>query len=282
VTESWLLNVVHRSGFTYHVPTVSSYNEVRVTPRTEARQRVLDATVEVSPAASLFRYVDYFGSVVTAFDLHRKHSELTVTASCVVETSPPPPVEPSVPWSVLEDPGLQDELSEYLDATPRTVTDDDIARAAVAVRAEADPHAAGLAASAWVHSQLAYVSGSTGVHTSAVEALREGRGVCQDFAHLTLAVLRAAGVPSRYVSGYLHPNREAGVGVTVNGESHAWVEWWAGGWRGFDPTNGTAPGLGHVTVARGRDYTDVAPLKGIYHGGDASTSDVVVEVTRHR
>lgn len=280
---SWLLSVTHHSGYRYGGTVFSSYNEARVTPRTDSAQRVLDASVEVTPAASLFRYVDYFGTVVTAFDLHVPHTELTVTATCVVETSAASDVGRSAPWAALEEEGLRDELSEYLEPTPRTVIEDDELFGVVdLVRAAADPDAGALEAARWVYGRLEYVPGATGVHTGAHEVLKEGRGVCQDFAHVTIAILRAAGIPTRYVSGYLHPDPEAEAGKTVAGESHAWVEWWAGDWRAYDPTNVTQPGVGHVSLARGRDYADVAPLKGIYHGGGAESLGVSVEVTRLR
>ncbi len=136
------------------------------------------------------------------------------------------------------------------------------------------------AAAAWVHGQLSYGKGATDVASTAADALRIGSGVCQDFAHLTLAVLRAMGIPARYTSGYVHPSPEAGVGATVEGQSHAWVEAWTGAWCPFDPTNGSDVGERHVVVARGRDYTDVSPLKGIFHGGPAAGLDVTVSLTR--
>jgi transglutaminase-like putative cysteine protease len=113
-----------------------------------------------------------------------------------------------------------------------------------------------------------------------VDAWQAGEGVCQDYAHLTLAMLRAVGVPARYVSGYLHTKPDAGVGETVVGESHAWIEAWTGGWWGFDPTNDLPIGHRHVWVATGRDYGDVSPLKGIYSGGAATAIEVTVHMTR--
>jgi transglutaminase-like putative cysteine protease len=145
-----------------------------------------------------------------------------------------------------------------------------------------NPQHAAREAAAWVHERLDYVPGTTGVQTSAAQALTEGRGVCQDFAHATIAVLRAAGIPARYVSGYLHPTPEAGIGETVTGASHAWVEWWAGDWWEYDPTNDAVPGTAYVVIARGRDYGDVTPVRGIYQGGDGGSADVTVEVTRLR
>jgi transglutaminase-like putative cysteine protease len=131
-----------------------------------------------------------------------------------------------------------------------------------------------------LHAEVRYVPGATGVHSRAADAWGERAGVCQDFAHLALGALRLAGIPARYVSGYLHPDPSAVVGATVTGESHAWVEWWAGEWFGWDPTNDVAPGDRHVIVARGREYADVPPLKGVYAGSASSQMVVRVDITR--
>ena len=122
--------------------------------------------------------------------------------------------------------------------------------------------------------------GATGVRTNAQEAWDQRQGVCQDMAHVTVALLRAAGLPARYVSGYLHADPSAQPGQTITGESHAWVEYWTGTWRACDPTSGAPVRERHVVVARGRDYADIPPLKGIYHGAPASASAVSVEATR--
>ena len=143
-----------------------------------------------------------------------------------------------------------------------------------------DPADAVLAAAQWAHSELEYVPGTTGVHSSGLDAHREGKGVCQDFAHLTLILLRGMGIPARYVSGYLHPNHEAAVGETIDGQSHAWIQAWTGGWWNYDPTNDTDINEQYISVGVGRDYSDVSPLKGIYSGEGSTDLDVVVEITR--
>ena len=132
---------------------------------------------------------------------------------------------------------------------------------------------------ALVYDEIEYIPGSTEVHGHASDAWAARAGVCQDMAHLAIGGAARGAVPARYVSGYLHPRREPEVGETVTGESHAWIEWWDGGWIGFDPTNDVAPGDRHVVVARGRDYTDVPPLTGIFSGG--STSSMAVAVAGH-
>ncbi len=106
-----------------------------------------------------------------------------------------------------------------------------------------------------------------------------GGGVCQDYSHTLLSLLRSMGIPARYVSGYLHDEEEA-PGRTVIGESHAWIEVWNGGWEAYDPTNDRSVGSAHVVVARGRDYADVPPLKGIYAGGVSESLGVTVEITQ--
>jgi transglutaminase-like putative cysteine protease len=144
----------------------------------------------------------------------------------------------------------------------------------------ADPHEAAGALAAWVNESVSYVPGATGVHTNAQESWEQGEGVCQDFSHLTVALMRAVGLPARYVSGYLFPDPRAEPGTSADGQSHAWVEYWAGGWHGLDATNRTVPGVRHVVVGHGRDYADVLPHKGIYHGAPGSSLKVSVRFTR--
>jgi transglutaminase-like putative cysteine protease len=133
-----------------------------------------------------------------------------------------------------------------------------------------------------VHRKLRYQRGGTDTMTTAADAWAAGHGVCQDFVHLTLAILRHVGIPSRYVSGYVHPSAQAVAGETVDGESHAWVEAWTGDWWGIDPTNDVPADHRHVIVARGRDYADVPPIKGVYAGPAHQQMAVTVRITRVR
>jgi transglutaminase-like putative cysteine protease len=277
---NWRLRIRHRTGFRYSGEVASSYNEARVTPLTTPTQTTLESRVEVSPAATTYRYWDYWGTQVTAFDVHVPHTELTVTATSVVETAAAGPADPPVGWAELADERLRDRLVEFLEPTSRTAVDEELAAVAEEATRGLDPADAGLALAARVRDDLEYVPGATGVHTSAVEAWRERKGVCQDLAHLTVALLRSRGLPARYVSGYLHPAPDSAVGETVAGEGHAWVEWWDGNWTAYDPTNGVPAREQHVVVGRGREYGDVPPLKGIYSGGSLAGLGVTVEVTR--
>ena len=279
----WRLMVRHQTCYRYEQPVAESYNEARMAAESEAGQFVLRSDLTVAPNATLLRYRDYWGTSVTAFDLHAAHDELQVTSTCLVEVDHDARSRGELcTWADLASDPVRDRRVEFLAATPRTAPDDRVRAAAAELASAATPEDAARGVADWVHRQLAYVPGSTGVHTSAVEALDAGEGVCQDFAHLTLALLREARIPCRYVSGYLHPQPDAAVGETVPGESHAWVEWWTGEWRMFDPTNNARPTTAHVVVGRGRDYADVAPLTGIVRGGATSNLWVQVQVTRLR
>jgi transglutaminase-like putative cysteine protease len=185
-----------------------------------------------------------------------------------------------VSWSELAGPAVQDRFAEYLAGSSYVAAEPELTELGRSLRAGSAPVQAGFRMVEWVHETLRYERGATHVRTSSAQARAAGGGVCQDFAHVTLALLRAAGLPGRYVSGYLHPAADAGVGETTTGESHAWVEFWAGAWIAADPTSLAEVGSRHVLLARGRDYADVRPLSGIYSGPAAEDLGVTVEVTR--
>lgn len=278
---TWRLRIEHHTGFHYQAEVVSSYNEARIMPLSTPAQLVIDASVTISPQASVFRYWDYWGTIVHAFDLHAEHTELVVTGKSLVETSPPMPAADGPSWDVMASWDTRDGLAEYLAPTDYVPLEHpELAEAAADLVAGRTPAEACEAAGEWVRGRLRYERGTTNVSTTAVDALHEGSGVCQDFAHLTLALLRTMGIPSRYVSGYLHPKPDAPAGAAVEGQSHAWVEAWLGDWTPFDPTNGRPVGERHVLVGRARDYHDVSPLKGVYHGGPAEAIAVTVTLTR--
>lgn len=277
------LHVVHTTGFRYDTPVHASYNEARMSPLTTPGQTALDARIEISPVTWRHSFWDYWGAQVTAFDVLTPHEELHVVSTATVEVFEPAAADLSAGWDVLRadrPSGAVDALHEFVVQTPLTEPDVEVAGLAKDAAAGADPHDAALAVCRELHRQVGYVRGVTSVRTPAAEVWVARSGVCQDYAHLTLGALRSLGIPSRYVSGYLHPEPEAAVGETVAGESHAWVEWWAGDWFAFDPTHDTAVGTDYVVVARGRDYTDVTPLKGVYAGTARSELFVTVEVTR--
>ncbi|MFW0786793.1 transglutaminase family protein [Gordonia sp. CPCC 206044] len=279
---SWRLRVVHSTGFAYKSPVTSSYNEARLTPRSDNRQNVIVNRVETTPATRSYRYTDYWGTAVTAFDLHAPHEELEVSGMSVVETEPGARLddEELAGWDEVRSDYVEDRYDEMLSYTTYVRKNRQLSTTANRLAKGLEPVDAVEAVCKFVHEEMNYVPGTTGVHTTAVDAWNERKGVCQDYAHLTLLMLRSLGIPGRYVSGYLHPKPDAAIDKTVEGQSHAWIEAWTGGWWGYDPTNDTAITEQHVSVGVGRDYSDVSPLKGIYTGGGATDLDVVVEITR--
>ncbi|MEV0172753.1 transglutaminase family protein [Streptomyces sp. NPDC050803] len=274
------LRIRHITQVSYAQPAASSHNEVRMTPLTLPGQTTLDARVTVSPAAATWSYWDYWGTQVTGFDLMDPHGDLTITASSLVETHPPGPLPEAPGWAEVAERVTNSRLLEFSGATPRTTVPAALVDTAREAAAGLDPHGTAVAVSSLVADRVGYLPGATGVNTSAAEAWEQGAGVCQDIAHLTIALLRGLGLPTRYVSGYLHPEREAELHRPVAGQSHAWIEYWAGDWCGYDPTNRTPADESHVVVGRGRDYDDVTPHKGIYRGVAGGPPEVTVEFTR--
>jgi transglutaminase-like putative cysteine protease len=279
---SWRMRVRHTTTYQYSAEVHASYNEARISPLDTPNQFTLEHRVEVHPAANLFRYRDYWGSRVHVFDLHHPHTELTVVGSSLVETAErTPTLDDTVAWDAIDAPGLTDRFFEYLPDTTMTESDDAIRQVARELRETPGPAAALSRLGEWLREHVEYETGTTSVSTTAVEVLRAGRGVCQDYAHLGIAVLRAARIPARYASGYLYPDELGGeIGEVHQGQSHAWLEAWVGDWHPLDPTSGSPVAERHVLVARGRDYSDVAPLKGVYHGGPSHSLADTVELTR--
>jgi transglutaminase-like putative cysteine protease len=280
----WRLQVVHTTRVSYTAPVRASFNEARMTPLTLPTQVTLESRVSAGSGVPVWTYCDYWGTFVSVFDITEPHESLSVRAQATVETgqglddddAAPAPL----PWAELRAQAAVSRLFEFGLPTPlTTVTPGVAAKVLDAVRG-ADPVEAATEIAARVRAQVSYMAGATGVRTNAQEAWDQGQGVCQDMAHVTVALLREAGLPARYVSGYLHADPDAEPGETLVGESHAWVEYWAGSWLPLDPTSGAAVRERHVVVARGRDYLDIPPLKGIYHGAPTSSLDVTVEVTR--
>jgi transglutaminase-like putative cysteine protease len=279
----WRLRIEHITHVTYAGPVLTSFNEARMTPLTLPTQITLESRVTAGAGVPVWTYSDYWGTFVSVFDLPEAHEDLVIRASATVETGPFPGIpagRETLSWSEIGGQASDGRLLEFMLPTPLTTVAEEITGAAKAEIAGLPPDAAAEAISARVREHVTYMPGATGVRTNAQEAWDKGQGVCQDMAQLTVALLRSVGLPARYVSGYLHPSARAEPGSTAVGQSHAWVEYWAGGWTPLDPTSGAAVAERHVVVARGRDYADVPPLKGIYHGPGGGDMRVTVEVTR--
>jgi transglutaminase-like putative cysteine protease len=279
----WRLRIEHTTSVWYPCPVLASSNEARMTPPTLPTQVTLESRVTVGPGVPVWTYTDYWGTIVSVFNMPEPHDALVIRAAATVETCPAggiPGPEGRPTWTALREMAANSRLAEFLVSTPLTTVTEEVSGSVATEIAGLPPDAAAEAISARVRERVAYQPGATDADTSAQRAWDAGRGVCQDMAQLTVALLRAVGMPARYVSGYLHPWELAEPGSTAVGRSHAWAEYWAGAWTPLDPTTGTAVGERHVVVARGRDYDDVPPLKGAYRGPSAADTRVTVEVTR--
>ena len=276
------LRITHSTGYRYEGEVTASYNEARMLPISATRQLVLHSNVEIAPVSSHHQYTDYWGTRVLAFDVLAPHTELTLSASSLVEVLDPAPHAEGLAWDELR--RVRFTAGEYVQQLPQTALTepaDEVAGIAATIDGLGEgPCEAALEICRRVGEAGEYVSGVTGVTSTAAEAWADRKGVCQDITHIAIGALRSVGIPARYVSGYLHPSPDAVVGETVVGESHAWVEWFCGSWHGYDPTNQLEIGDRHVRVGHGRDYTDVAPLRGVYAGPTASELFVSVEITR--
>jgi transglutaminase-like putative cysteine protease len=278
------LSIDHQTGFRYSSPVKSSYNEARMTPAATEHQTIWSSRLSIEPAAWSFSYTDYWGTRVTTFELHEAHERLTVHAQAVVDTrgdelawDTERRVAPTdLGWSALRDRGVIDRMAEYLTVNRRTAPAAELAALAAGV-ADQPPRLAALDVCRILDERLRYERGSTEVTSAAADVWALGAGVCQDYSHVALGALRSIGVPARYVSGYLHPGSHE-PNTTVTGESHSWVEWWCGTWVPYDPTMGRRLTDSYVRVGHGRDYGDVAPLRGTYSGG-ASDMFVTVAMT---
>jgi transglutaminase-like putative cysteine protease len=277
------LRIKHSTGFSYGGDVTASYNEARMLPASVEGQVVLFSNLEISPLSSQHNYVDYWGSRVASFEVLTGHKELSLTATSLVEVHDREHELKCMTWAELTAAAeLSMDAVDNLRQTRRTEPPAEVIALAKDIAAKSDDACeSALHISMAIGNAIQYMSGVTGVHSTAAEAWTGGKGVCQDIAHLALGALRSAGIPARYVSGYLHPKPNAEIGETVVGESHAWIEWFCGGqWRGYDPTNLIDIGDRHVLVGRGRDYNDVPPLRGVYAGPFGSTLFVSVEITR--
>jgi transglutaminase-like putative cysteine protease len=252
------LTVDHVTRFSYDAPINEAYTEIRLKPAHRDGQRCSSFALATDPRATVSEYVDRYGNTVHHFDVLESHEQLSVSVRSEVWT----------PETYVTD----DDLStldrwDFTHGTRYVPLDGAVAELA---GEGADGHALMRA----VRAAMTYETGSTHVHTTADEALADGRGVCQDFAHALVGACRVRGIPARYVSGYLFDPQNGG-----ESESHAWVDVFEGGrWVSLDPTHDTEQTERHVRVGVGRDYADVSPTRGVYKGVAEETLDVVVTI----
>ncbi len=272
--------IVHTTGLAYDGPVRAAHNELRMTPPNEPGQTTLENRIRIRPMTWSHVYRDHWGTHVMAMESLAEHQRLDIEAISTVERVDVEQPAASCDWAAVHDAAVQDRLFEWLMLSDRTRPGEGVGRLVEEVRTLPSPRAAADEVCRRVREVMEYRPGATEVHSRGEEAWTERAGVCQDFAHITIGALRSLGIPARYVSGYLVPRRDLAVGESASGESHAWVEFWDDAWVAADPTNGTPVGIEHIVVARGRDYDDVPPFKGIYSGKATATLAVDVTITR--
>jgi transglutaminase-like putative cysteine protease len=283
--------VTHETTYAYEEIVSIGHNEVRLEPRSTPRQRrpVTALAIEPTPAV-IATELDYFGNPTTFFTVQEPHARMVLTARSDLEIAAARPLEqePTLAWEELLANLRADCSVAGLSAFEMTFASA-LAPCAPEFAAYAAPSfppgrpifAAARELTARIHADFAYEPGATSVATPVREVLERRRGVCQDFAHVELACLRSLGLPARYVSGYLHTRPAPGKARLVGADaSHAWVSVYCGadGWIDLDPTNDRVATDQHLTLAWGRDYADVAPIKGVILGGGEHTVEVAVDV----
>jgi len=275
--------VTHTTRFSYEAPVSRCLNEVHLTPRQLPLQQVRQTGIQVEPAPVFLRHrKDYFGNDVSTFAVIDVHYSLTATAKSLVEVSPAEgEIVSSISWEAARDciADIEDETtlgaSEFLYSSPYVPAVADMGSFARGTFTPGRPLLeAAKELSHRIHDDFKYDPKATSIDMPLADVLRKRRGVCQDYAHVMIGALRSLRLAARYVSGYVR----SGPKVQGAQASHAWVSVFVPGtgWVSFDPTNDVTPTDGHVTLAWGRDYGDVTPVKGVTLGGGGQA--VAVEV----
>jgi transglutaminase-like putative cysteine protease len=283
--------IVHKTTFSYTEPASLSQNELFLHPRETGTQQVVSSELLIEPQPQyLHRRTDFFGNIAHVFMVQHPHTKLSVTATSRVVTAMPvtPPPQTSPAWETVAHSLAVRDTAEVLDAcqfvfpSPLIETP---AEAEAFARPSFPPGTPVLDGAmdlmGRIFKDFTYDKSATTVDTSVTQALGSAKGVCQDFAHVAIACLRSLGLAARYVSGYLKtlppPGKPRLVGADA---SHAWFSLFVPGtgWVDLDPTNNLIPGDTHITIAWGRDYGDVTPVKGVVMGGGTHTLSVMVDV----
>jgi transglutaminase-like putative cysteine protease len=252
-------------------------------PRSDEGQRCLSFSLDVRPAAAIMQYRDFLGNMVHHFDIAASHAELNVKAQSLVDVLPAanPFAEINRTWGELDQ---QVSTGDYWEmmlpstfARPAPLLEE--LAAEMKLERRGTPLELMLEITKSIHEKFAYVPNSTGVDSPIDDALSVRKGVCQDFAHIMIALARTLRIPCRYVSGYLF-HADLARAAAAEGASHAWVEALLPGlgWTEFDPTNNVLGGESHIRVAVGRDYAEVPPTRGVFKGGAESELSVSVTV----
>ena len=284
-----LYRVNHTTKYHYSEPVTLCHNLVHLTPRQGPRQSLRKTQILVAPLPGvLVQEVDYFGNATLFFTIQEPHPELTVTANHLVDIAPAPEPTAGMPWDEAVTRIVEDRSPEGLDAY-QFVFNSRYVKTGTELLEYAGPSfppgrplgECVLDLTGRIHEEFTYDPQATTIATPLAEVMSQRRGVCQDFAHLEIGCLRSLGLPARYVSGYLSTQAPPGGRRLVGADaSHAWLAVYCpgGDWLAVDPTNNQVPKDKHITLAWGRDYDDVSPIKGIILGGGRHTVRVSVDV----
>ena len=272
--------------YDYDAEVVDNLNALRVKPAGNGHQRCDEFSVRLMPEVRLHRHADYFGTEVVEFEVSRPHRSLTIDVRARVSTRPAPE-PPQATWDALREPGYREAGGEFLLQTDDARGHPVLQELLTTVGSASTPLATVLLTSELIPGRFEYRQGATYVDSRVVDLLEAGAGVCQDFVHLGLCLLRHRGIAARYVSGYLFAAGDAGQAESIEVDTHAWLEALlpmpGGGepvWIGVDPTNRVLADETHVKIGHGRHYADVPPIKGVYRGAACATLDASVTMTR--
>lgn len=270
--------ICHRTHYAYASPVRDSFNEVRLQPLADAGQSVDSFLLKVLPSARLRHYHDIYSNCVHHFEIPEPHVALSIESRLEITTLPktllPLDARPAK-MARLPETLQQGRCYDFLQTSRYSELTPEVWRLAVdATQGEDDVWQTALKLMHYVNTTLKYESNSTHVYTHMREALAQRRGVCQDFAHVLIGLSRSLKIPALYVSGYL-ATQEASA-------THAWVEVFVPGlgWQGLDPTHNRQPDETYVKIGVGRDYADVAPVRGTYKGTTDRTMSVEVKVQK--
>ncbi|MFT3844530.1 MAG: transglutaminase family protein [Lacibacter sp.] len=274
-----VFKIHHVTKYLYNRPVKESVNQVRIYPVASEQQEILQHDVKISSDPELFFFLDYWGNRCADFSLLEAHTSLVIDSRVVVRTLGT--------WEIIHSNSLLQEVKEAVEndfhllelTRPEEIKS---AKAIKSIIASIDCKKKTVmeiaeACSAYIFKEFKYIKGITTIETTVDEILEHRSGVCQDFAHVLLQLLRTIGIPSRYVSGYICPNKN---GMRGEGATHAWVEVWVpgAGWTGIDPTNNVWATTDHVKLAVGRNFDDCTPLKGTFKGQAKQMLSVYVSV----
>lgn len=278
-------SIRHLTRFDYTGPVSEAVMEVRMRPRTEGSQRCFQFKLDVTPRARIFQYRDYLGNTIHHFNVPARHLRLGILAESLVEVDQVEPLPEALPmsaWDGIDAMAGTGEFIEFQTPSEYVRSPKPLLELMRELRAErrCDPLSLLRELNSTIFKAFAYAPESTRVDSPIEEALSSRRGVCQDFAHIMISILRELGIPTRYVSGYLCPKSDR-PDRSLDGASHAWLEAWMPGlnWVGFDPTNDLLACERHIRTALGRDYADVPPTRGVFRGNATSELSVAVRVT---